>query len=74
MKRNANATAVAHGPVNKSKKVVKADVGKTTFFKQDKKVDTNPISAAELAIIQNIDARLQELYYLTDEEDIIGFC
>ncbi|UPT68538.1 MAG: hypothetical protein M0D57_07880 [Sphingobacteriales bacterium JAD_PAG50586_3] len=77
MKRNVNAAAVAHNQsVHNSKKVVKAVVAKATYtsLKENKVVDHNKLSADELAMVKNIDAHLQDLYYLTDEEDIIGFC
>lgn len=74
MKRNA--IAVAQNPsVQNSKKVVKAAIAKATHVtSNEKNVDTNKLSAEDMSIIQTIDARLQDLYYLTDEEDIIGFC
>lgn len=78
MKRNPNAVAVANNPsVHSSKKVVKAIVTNSTYtaaIKESKIGDTNKLSADDLSAIKNIDARLQELYYLTDEEDVIGFC
>jgi hypothetical protein len=78
MKRNPNAEAVAQNPsVHSSKKVVKAVVAQSTYsaaIKESKIGDTNKLSADDLSAIKTIDARLQELYYLTDEEDIIGFC
>jgi hypothetical protein len=78
MKRNLNAVAVANNPsVHSSKKVVKAVVTNSTYtaaIKESKIGDTNKLSADDLSAIKNIDARLQELYYLTDEEDVIGFC
>lgn len=77
MKRNVNALAVAQNPsVHNSKKVVKAVVAKSTYSttKESKVADSNKLSADELGMIKNIDAHLQDLYYLTDEEDVIGFC
>lgn len=78
MKRNPNAVAVAQNPsVHTSKKVIKAAVAQSTYtatVKESKIGDTNQLSADDLSTIKNIDARLQELYYLTDEEDVIGFC
>jgi hypothetical protein len=74
MKRNA--IAVAQNPsVQNNKKVVKAVIAETIHVtSKEKNVDTNKLSAEDMSIIQTIDARLQDLYYLTDEEDIIGFC
>ncbi len=78
MKRNPNAVAVAQNPsVHTSKKAIKAAVAQSTYtaaVKESKIGDTNQLSADDLSAIKNIDARLQELYYLTDEEDVIGFC
>jgi hypothetical protein len=77
MKSNVNAAAVAQNQsVHTSKRVVKAAIAKATYSgpKENKVVDNNKLSSDEMAMLKNIDAHLQNLYYLTDEEDIIGFC
>lgn len=77
MKRNASATAHAQTKMKKEKGHKATNVSKAVAISKSvssAKVDTNKLSEKDLALIGNIDARLQELYYLTDEEDFIGFC
>lgn len=77
MKRNLNAAAVAQNQsVHNSKKVVKAVVAQAIYSapKEKNVADSNALSLDEMAMLKKIDAHLQDLYYLTDEEDIIGFC
>jgi len=70
MKRNANAAA--QGPTkDKLKQVVKA-VKKAVKATPKMAGDTNALSAADLDIINKIDARLRDLYYLNDEQDYLG--
>jgi hypothetical protein len=77
MKRNVNAAAVAQNQsVHNSKNVVKAEIAQAIYNapKERNVADTNALSLDEMAMLKKIDAHLQDLYYLTDEEDIIGFC
>lgn len=76
MKRSSSAHAKE--PAGKVKKAVKQAVNKLVKEVPAKvtKVaeDVNALSVAELDLIKKIDARLQDLYYLNDEEDYIGYC
>lgn len=74
MKRNANAAA--HAPAQgKLKQVVKQAVKKVVKATPKQMAeDTNALSAADLDIINKIDARLHDLYYLNDEQDYLGYC
>lgn len=77
MKKNATAVAIAQEAMknNKVQKSNNVSAAVTTHKSvSTAKVDTNALTDAEKAIIQQIDARLQDLYYLADEDDFIGFC
>lgn len=76
MKRSSTAHAKVHaGKVKKAAKQVVNKLVKEVPQKVAKAAkDANVLSVAELEIIKNIDARLQDLYYLNDEEDFIGYC
>lgn len=72
MKRNANAAA--HAPAQgKLKQTVKQALKKAVkATPKNLGVDTNALSAADLDIINKMDERLQNLYYLNDEENYLG--
>ncbi len=72
MKRNANAAAPAPAQ-GKLKQTVKQALKKAVrATPKNLGKDTNALSAADLDIINKIDARLHDLYYLNDEENYLG--
>lgn len=71
MKRNANAAAPIpnQGKLKQAVKAVKKAIKNRPKTMGE---DINALSAADLDIINKIDARLYDLYYLNDEESYLG--